>query len=165
MKKSANLTSFIVLILVLTATICLVYGSTIETFMVGRNGDVETWSIQLQTEQTAKGAFNVSGGSRTEMYFWIRDPAGAVIIDSGRVVDQANFEFTAVNEGEYILNFENKGIYSRTISLEYEVFTPSVLAIPSKILGVDSIVFVSIIVIIGIAFVVIAVAVYKRRKS
>jgi hypothetical protein len=153
------------LILIGVALLPLANASTVEQFSVGRDGKVVTKSIQLQTRQTVKGAFNISGGSSTEMYFWVRDSTGVVIIDSGRVVDQANFEFTATEDGEYILNFENRGIHSRAISLEYDVFSPSIVDIPSQILGVDSRLFVGLIVTIGVVLVGIAFAVWRKRRN
>ena len=91
----------------------LVNASTVESIYVRDDGEIETITINLQAKQKVIGAFNISGSREDIVDFWVRDPAGAIILDSGTVVDGANFTFTANSDGEYTLNFQNNGDYTK----------------------------------------------------
>ena len=127
-------------------------------------GKLETMSVYLQTQQKFRGSFNVSGGREHIIDFWVRDPNGAIILNSGTVAEQINFEFTASRNGEYILNFENNdNSYSKFISLEFEIesgFLPNLLDQDTFLLWV-----IIIALAIGLVLMGLGIVFLLRRKN
>lgn len=109
------------IIILLVSMFSLVNASTVESIFVRDDGEIETITMTLQANQKVIGAFNISGAREDIVDFWVRDPAGAIILDSGTVVDGENFTFTANSDGEYTLSFQNNGDYTKYIDLEYDI--------------------------------------------
>lgn len=161
MRKVIILDSIIVffaLTIVFASMFSLVNASTIEHVLV-RSGQQETLTINLQPKQTVTGSFNISGVGRDDMVdFWVRDPNGAIILNSGTVADGENFTFTASSDGEYVLNFQNNVEYNKNVDLEYSVSSP-------PILGFDPVVFSVIVIAIGIVLAIVGFAVYRNHAK
>jgi len=121
-------------------------------------GDTRTMTIDLQGGQKVSGSFNITGLGH-QVKFWIRDPTGAIILDSGTVISPMNFEFTAGKGGTYVLNFDNtywdnyKHVY-----LGYDVSA-------TPILGLDPMVFIGVVLVIGIVLAILAFALYRRSHT
>ncbi len=150
MNKTIGLL-LIVLVLTLTPMFSLVNASTIGNLLI-KSGQQETLTITLQPMQTVTGNFNVTGlGSAlapNTIDFWVRDPKGAIILNSGTVLDGENFTFTASSEGEYILNFQNNAGYRMYIVYEYSTRSTSIpemtpLALAIALITVSSIILLS----------------------
>jgi hypothetical protein len=115
-------------------------------------------TIDLQDGQRVSGSFNITGSGH-QVKFWIRDPTGAIILDSGTVISPVNFEFTASKGGTYVLNFDNsEWSYAKHVYLGYDVSAPPVL-------GLDPMVFIGVIVVIGIVLAILAFAFYRRSHT
>jgi hypothetical protein len=109
------------IIILLVSMFSLVNASTVESIYVRDDGEIGTITINLQANQKAIGAFNITGAREDIVDFWVRDPEGVIILDSGTIVNGANFTFTANSDGEYTLNFQNNGDYTKYINLEYDI--------------------------------------------
>lgn len=118
MKKAIIATSIMVL---LVSMFSLVNASTVESIYVRDDGEIGTITINLQANQKAIGTFNITGAREDIVDFWVRDPEGVIILDSGTIVNGANFTFAANSDGEYTLNFQNNGDYTKYISLKYDI--------------------------------------------
>lgn len=164
--KSILTVTLLASMIIFASMFSLTNASTVEHVSV-RSGEQETITINLQAKQTVTGSFNVSGSGRDDVIdFWVRDPNGVIILDSGTVADGENFTFTADNNGEYILNFENNVEYNKHIDLEYDVSSPSIIdVIPTQILGVDPIVFSVLVIAIGAVLAILAFAFYRRSHA
>lgn len=175
MKKSIKIiliVTFLASMMIFASILSLTNASTVKHVSLSvRDGEIGTITINLQAKQTVTGAFNVTEIHRDmSIDFWVRDPNGAIILNSGTVVRGENFTFTATNEGEYVLNFDNRHYdYFKTVELEFSVSSPSIIDLPTQILGVDPLVFISIAIAIGAVVAIVGVAVYrthaKRRTS
>ena len=140
----------------------LANASTLETIFVPDDGEIETLTIHLQANQKLNGAFNVTGRIPRVIDFWVRDPNGAVILESGTVAEGENFTFTANNSGGYVLNFQNFDDYSKTISLEYNIES-EFLPMPNQ----DNLLLWIIIIalLIGLGLMGSVIAFLLRRKN
>ena len=154
--KTTLIITFLTSMMIFASTLSLVNASTVEHIFV-RSGQQETLTINLQAKQTVTGSFNVSGAGRDDMVdFWVRDPNGAIILNSGTVSNGADFTFTASSDGEYVLNFQNNVEYNKSIDLKYSVSSP-------PILGFDPIVFSGIAIAVGVVLAIVGFTVYKNR--
>jgi hypothetical protein len=153
------------IVLIFAPMFSLVNASTVGNLLI-ESGQQETLTINLQAKQIVTGSFNVTGlGSAlapNAIDFWVIDPNGAMILNSGTVLDGENFTFTASSEGEYILNFQNNAGYRMYVVYEYsEGSTP----IPEF----DPLVFSGWVIIIVAVSAIIGFVVYgtyaKRRAT
>lgn len=118
-------------------------------------GGTRAMTIDLQGGQKVSGSFNITGPGH-QVKFWIRDPTGAIILDSGTVISPMNFEFTASKGGTYVLNFDNSEWSNyKHVYLGYDVSAPPVL-------GLDPIVFMGVVLVVGIVLAILAFAFYRR---
>lgn len=146
---------FFLLAIVFASMFSLVNASTVEHIHV-RSGEQMTLTINLQARQTVTGSFNVSGTGRDDMVdFWVRDPHGAIILNSGTVTNGENFTLTASSDGEYVLNFQNNVVNNKNVDLEYSVSSP-------PILGFDPIVFSGMVIAIVVILAIVGFAVHRN---
>ncbi len=113
-------------------------------------GGVETATINCQANEVVSGSFNISSGSATDdaIIFSVRDPVGAIILNSGTVVGGENFSFTTDYDGTYTLTFDNSiGSYTKHIQLEYNVSSPTVPEMTPLSLAIALIAISSVFVI------------------
>jgi len=158
-NKIVELT-LIVIVLASVPLFALANASSIEQTHVN-SGAISTIALNLQSKQRVTGSFNISSGNSRDknIDFSVRDPLGAIILDSGRVVRGENFSFTAENDGEYTLTFDNSFSGTRkNIQLEYDVSSP-------PILGFDPIVFSGIVIATGVVLAIIGFAVYRNQAK
>ena len=158
MKKTVAISLILV---ALGSMLSLVNASTVESILV-RDGEQETLTISLQANQKVVGAFNISGSREDLIDFWVRDPTGNIILDSGTVANGENFTFTANTDGKYILNFENNLSYNKYVDLEYDietVFLPDLLNQGSNLIWI-----IIGAVVIGLALIGVGIAVLLRRN-
>jgi hypothetical protein len=147
----------------LAMTILLsVHASTTDVFDVtaGNSGYVP---LTLNVGQYVSGSFSVTGDAFDQaIAFWVGDPKGTRIIDYGMVYSgEAEFNFTADQDGTYFLGFFNVPTQynvSKTVTVTYDVTSPEVS-------GPDY-VFISAVVavVLGLLLVFIFIA-YDRRRS
>lgn len=143
----------------------LTNASTVKIVSI-RAGEQETVFISLQAKQTVTGSFNVTGSGQDIIDFWVRNPKGEIILNSGTVADRGNFAFTADSDGEYALNFKNNIDYRKSVNLEYEVNSPSIIDVISpQNMGVDPLVFAGLIIAVGAVLAIMGFAFYRRSHA
>jgi hypothetical protein len=149
--------AFFALLMVFAPMLSLVNASTVEHISV-RSGQQKTLTINLSAKQTVFGSFNITGAGPDVIDFWVRDPDGAIILDSGTVSEGEGFLFTADSEGEYTLNFQNNIEYNKGIDLEYSVgLSPN--------LGFDPLVIIGIIIVGGAVLVIVYFALLRSQSK
>lgn len=148
---------FFTLAMVFAQMFSLVNASTLEHVSV-RSGQQGTLTINLQAMQTVTGSFNVSGGTPRMIDFWVRDPDGVIILNSGTVSNSESFSFTASSNGEYILNFQNNVQSTKTIYLEYSVSPPPILEF-------DPLVSSDIVIAMGVVLAIVGFAFYRKSHA
>ena len=153
--------AIILIIMVLGSMLSMVNASTVESILV-RDGKQETLTISLQANQKIVGEFNISGSREDLIDFWVRDPTGNIILDSGTVANGENFTFTANIDGEYTLNFENNLSYNKYIDLKYDIET---IFLPDLLNQGSNLIWIIIgAVVIGLALIGVGIAVLLRRN-
>lgn len=155
MKKSQVISTL--MILVLAAMVPLANATDYwDTYIPA--GGARAVTIDLQGGQKVSGSFNITGPGH-QVKFWIRDPTGAIILDSGTVISPMNFEFTASTGGTYVLNFDNSEWSNyKHVYLGYDVSTPPVL-------GLDPMVLIGVALVIGIVLAILGFAFYRRSHT
>jgi hypothetical protein len=133
---------------------------TVEHILVPSN-QLETLTINLLAPQTVTGSVNISETEQNSTIdFWVRNPNGATILDAETAANGENFTFTAVSDGEYVLNFKNHLAYNENVDVEYSVSTP-----PVRILGLDPINFIGIIIEIAAVLAIAGFVVYRTHAK
>ncbi len=162
MKNRTSILVLISLTVILGSSFAFVNASTTRTVVIGL-GKQQSVTINLQEKEIVTGSFNISNSR--EIDFWVRDPSGNIIVNSGTVVGNGNFEFTATNQGNYVLNFKNNdNTRSRTVYLEYSVNYPPIIQQPPEILRTDQIA-IAIVLSLAVIVVIIGVITYKQRAK
>jgi hypothetical protein len=162
LKVSMRTFAFLAIILIFNLGFSLANASTTKSFSV-RVGNQATVVINLQSGQAVAGSFNITGAGTDDIVsFWVRNPMGETILDSGAVANGENFTFAADINGEYVLNFENNAAYNKHIDLVYDVTSSSII----QGWGVDPIVFIVLAIVMGVVVVaVIGVAIYRSSQA
>lgn len=151
----------LLLITLLTLTLSMVHASTFEHITV-RSEEQESLTVILQANQMVEGNFNISGAEGHNINFWVRNPSGSIILDSGTVVDEGSFSFTADTSGGYVLNFENTHWrYNRGIDIEYDVSSLG----STSVLKVDLLAVICIVLLISLIVLIIAFAIFYQRTK
>lgn len=165
MKKEINLKkliSVILICLVCSSMFSMVKATTVENILV-RDGEQETLTITLQANQKVIGEFNITGSREDLIDFWVRDPNGNIVLDSGTVANGENFTFTANTDGEYVLNFKNNLSYNKYIDLEYDIesgFLPNFPNLSNELIWI-----ILGAVIIGLVLIGVGIFIVFRRKK
>jgi ribosomal protein L40E len=145
-------------LLICVITFATVYASEVQTVTIDPLSQT-TLTFNLNEGQKFSGSLSITGGSDNDINFWITDPFGNRIVDSGRVSGGRSFEFTTIGDGAYTLHFDNTlWLTTKTLTLTYEVTaqeTPDT-SIPTIILG---------LVILTVVLSAVAVAYYAIKMS
>jgi hypothetical protein len=119
-----------------------------------------TSTVSLNQGDQVTGNINVSSVLNSNINFNITDPDGKTLEgQSYKGVTQTSFDFTAKTGGTYTFVFENPGLLSRSVSLDYTV-KPAALGIPQSMLPLLIAIIATIIVVV-----VVVVLLAKRKKS
>jgi len=153
------------IMVLLVSMFSLVKASTVESIYVRDDGEIGTITINLQANQKAIGAFNITGAREDIVNFWVRDPEGVIILDSGTIVNGANFTFTANSDGEYTLNFQNNGDYTKYISLEYNIESGFLPNLPTPTDGLIWIVLGAVIIVLVLVGIGVYVLFRRNRNK
>jgi hypothetical protein len=155
LKNRTAILVLISLIDILGSSFALVNASTTQTVIIGL-GKQQSVTINLQEKEIVTGSFNISASRAS----------GNIIVNSGTVVGRGDFEFSATNQGDYVLNFKNNdNTRSRVVYLEYSVNYPSIVPQqPFEILGTDQLAIV-IVLSIAVIVVIIGVTAYKQQAK
>ena len=148
MNKTIGL--LIVLVLIIIPIFPTANAITVDVHYANA-GQVETATIDLQANQRVTGSFNISSGTTFDdaIVFSVRDPVGAIILNSGTVVAGENFSFTTGYIGTYTLTFDNSlGTARKHIQLEYDVNSSAVPEISPLVLVIALITLSSVIIIV-----------------
>lgn len=113
------------------------------------------------------GSFTVSGGSANDIDFYVIDPNGEVILDLGRVRQQATFQFTTGSTGPYTLRFDNgfSWFSPKTVTLSFEVDGETPEPIIPRNVQISAVVEAAIIISLVLASVVAAILLKHARKT
>ena len=97
------------------------FSEKVETVVVPAGG-IRSVIINLTVGEKFVGSFTVSGGIGNDIKFWISNPLGKGITLLQDVTGGKSFSFTAEQDGEYTLNFDNSfaETSSKKITLTYE---------------------------------------------
>ena len=151
--------TFFASMIIFASMFSLVNALTVEHIYFRGGVEQKALTINLQARQTVIGSFNISGYRQNDMVdFWVRDPLGTIILNSGTVSHGENFTFTASSDGEYVLNFQCNVGTRTTVDLEYSVGS-------SPILGIDPVVFSGIAIAIGVVLAIVGFGVYRNRAK
>ena len=156
-EKAIQIKVITAIVLLLSITISYVSATETEVLMVGPYTE-RILIISLDENCKFVGSLSISGGDN-DINFWVTNPTGNAIVNLGRVSQEATFEFTAQQTGDYTLHFDNSfSLQSpKTVSLSYEVTSPSIFNNPIFIL------LIAIIVIIVMAVSVLYIKKQKRK--
>lgn len=118
--------------------------------------------MNLDQGDTVTGSISVSGGLGDAIDFWVTDPAGAQVLDFGRVSGGTEFSFSADRSGAYSLHFENgfSSTSSKTVTVTY---TLEKRVAPGLGIGPSDSSFIVFVVIVVVIVVVVAMAVAMLR--
>lgn len=145
------------LLIILLLSIETISAEDIEIISVTAGGK-STFIIDLEDGQKFWSTISINGGSENDIDFFVQNPKGITIIDLGRISQGDSFEFTAEENGSYVLNFEND---FSTISSKVITLTFKTSLIP--IAGIDPILLLAIIVVVIILLIL--VIVYERSRK
>lgn len=155
MKKSQVISALMILVLAVTVSLANATDYW-DTYIPA--GGTRAMTIDFQGGQKVSGSFNITGPGH-QVKFWIRDPTGAIILDSGTVISPMNFEFTASKGGTYVLNFDNSEWNNyKHVYLSYDVSA-------TPVLGLDPIFFMGVVLVVGIVLAILAFAFYRRSHT
>jgi hypothetical protein len=144
------------MIFILVTVSSLANAATVEDTYVDPNSTA-TITINLQSGQRVSGSFDVLGGANMGVGFWVRDPAGTIILNPGTVYHVGSFAFTAANDGAYVLSFGNSFSSGRRyVHVAYDVGSP-------PLFGIDPVVFMVMILVVGTVLAILGFAFYRRR--
>jgi hypothetical protein len=149
------------IIILLSVVAFSVKASSVETVQVGALSE-EMVTFNLSGGQKFTGSLSISGGGN-DIDFWVTDPQGTRILDSGRVTQGKTFEFTAQASGAYTLHFGNTFSWftGKTVYLTYDVGLPTVSGIDvGLLLTIIGVVLILLLVIVGLA-----ISVHRRGKT
>lgn len=119
--------------------------------------------FNLSSGQKFTGSLAISGGSGNDIDFWVTDPQGTKIFDSGRVSQGKTFDFTAQSSGAYTFHFGNTFSWfsSKTVNLTYDVGLPTIGGVDLGTL----LIIIGVVVILLIVIVALAVALHHRKRT
>jgi hypothetical protein len=150
------------LVLCFAVAFAIVNASNVEVIQVDALTE-KTLTFNLNSGQKFTGSLAVSGGSGNDIDFWVTDPQGTKIVDSGRVSQGKTFQFTAQASGAYALHFSNgfSLLSSKTVNLTYDIGLPSVFGFDIGQL----LIIIGVVVILLIVIVALAVALHRRKRT
>ena len=154
MQKRATI---VLLILLLAVMFSLASAANVESTYVAPEGQ-SSISGNFHSGEKVSGSFNVTGGTNKNwgIDFWVRDPTGTIVLNSGRVVHGENFTFTADHDGEYTFNFGNSfASVGKRVWLMYDVSPP-------PIIGLDPTIFLAAVLVAATVLASLAFIFYRR---
>jgi len=154
--KKPLLVSAMVAVLCMTIAVSFAYATQIETMTVNA-GEEGIFTINLNEGDKFSGSISVSGGSGNDIDFWVTDPNGNTIVNSGRVSQGRTFDFTAQKNGAYSLHFDNgfSVFSSKFVSLSYDIEIEN---------PISSLLLIFVAVLIGLMLIGIGIFVLLRRQ-
>ena len=154
MKKHFQIFLLIILLLIIE----MVNAEEMELISVSAGGK-STFTVNLEDGQKFWGTISIDGENENDIDFYVQNPEGVMILDLGRVSQGDSFEFTAEENGAYILNFENDFSLtgSKVITLTFKLsLTP--------IAGVDPVLLLAVIVVVVIILLILLMFYRRSRK-
>ena len=163
-NRKPLLVSAMVTVLCIAILTSIVYATQTESTTVNA-GEQKILTFNLSEGDKFSGSLSISGGSGNDVNFWVTDPNGNTIINSGRVSQGRTFDFTAEKNGAYALHFDNSfSIFSsKFVSLSYDVERE---IIPS--LTTDSLIWIILVVVIIGVLALIGLGIYvaiRRNRN
>ena len=158
--KKPLLVSAMVAVLCMTIMSSIVYATQTESTTVNA-GEQKILTFNLSEGDKFSGALSISGGSGNDVDFWVTDPNGNTIVNSGRVSSGRTFDFTCTKNGAYALHFDNSfSIFSsKFVSLSYDVERQ---IIPS--LTTNSVIWIVLVVVIIGVLALIGLGIYLSLR-
>ena len=148
----------IFLLIVLLLSVEIVNAEEMELISVSAGGR-STFSVNLEVGQKFWGTISIDGENENDIDFYVQNPERVKILDLGRVSQGDSFEFTAQENGAYILNFENDFSItgSKVITLTYKFsLTP--------IAGIDPVLLLAVLFAVVI-FLLVTFIFYRHSKK
>ena len=159
MKTARLLTGFLLIafIVIMLFSLPATGAATVETFTVS---PLSTTSIKvnIQNGTELNGSISTNGDIR----FFINGPQGKPISDLGIASTSAKFTFTAPEDGNYSLNFENGRLTPTDVSLVFDAQSEITSIAGSQTIPAYVLVIAATA---GCLVVVTILALFPRRKS
>ncbi len=155
-ERAVQIKVITAIVLLLSITILYVSASETEVLTVGPYTE-RILIINLDENCQFVGSLSISGGD-DDINFWVTNPTGDTIVNLSRVSQEATFEFTAQQTGDYTLHFDNSFSFqsSKTVTLSYDATKPSLFNNP---------IFILLIAIIAIIVIVVVLVRYVKRQK
>jgi len=113
--------------------------------------------FNLKKDDRFRGSLSISGGVGNDINFWVTDPAGATVLNLGKVSRGREFGFQVSRSGGYTLHLDNSFslFHAKVVTLTYDVdraimpeSSTVALLIIGLVLAVVSIITVAVIAVV-----------------
>ncbi len=152
--QKQNVLSALIALLVLSFALSAVCSQTINV----PSGNPTTTTLSLNKGDYVSGSIVVTGGITSDVNFYITDPDGNNVISYSQVT-QTSFSFSAQTTGTYTLFFQNLGLLTKNVTLDYNI-KASIIGLPQDTF-IISLVASILAVIIAVSIIILAI----RRKK
>jgi hypothetical protein len=127
------------------------------------NNAARILTFDLQTGQIVTGSYTVTDGETNTQFntgFSIYDPDGAPLTTGSytREPNHGSFMFTATITGQYYLSIPINDLFIHRINYQY--------SITNHILGIDTVVLIGLVIIIGVVsgLIIAFISLYRAKK-
>ncbi len=157
MRKQITISSLTIL-LILSFAAPVLCSQTITVPL----GEPTTTNISLNQGDYISGSIVVTGGLNSNINFYITDPDSNNVASYSQVI-QTSFSFTAQTTGTYTLHFQNLGLLSRNVTVDYNIKS-SVIGLPQDTF-IILVVAIILTIIIVISIIILAIRRSKATQS
>jgi maltose-binding protein MalE len=157
-NKKIVLTLLLTVLMLLSLTVSLASATTTETFTVNPPSTTQ-FTFNLPKDTTFNASILTSGTIRV----WVTNSGVSQIVNLGLVDQTANLEFTASQDGNYSVNFENDLPNAVQVTFSYDT-NPQVSGTDSTLIPLSYLPVFIAIVVLGSIFLLFLVR-RKNRKA
>lgn len=165
--KKSLLVFAMVTILCMVILTSIAYATQTESTTVNA-GEQRIMTFNLNEGDKFSGSLSITGGGGNDVDFWVTDPNGNTIVNSGRVSQGRTFDFTAQRNGAYSLHLDNGfSIFSsKYVSVSYDIQRESIPIAPNVTIPVDTVFYLilAVVAIVILAFIGLGISVIMRRN-
>ena len=157
MKKTTLLTELLTILLVISLVVFPVFATTTKSFTIPQ---LSTTFFTLTLPQGTKMNGSITPDSNVR--FFINNPQENEIVNLGIINMTTTFAFTATQDGNYTLSFENGQLNSITVSFSYDT-QPEIPSNTSSFSFSELVTIISIVAIIAIL--TLSLVLRRQRKK
>lgn len=148
------LTSILLALLIISSSSLAICSQTISVPL----GEPTTFTLTLNQNDYVSGSIVVTGGLTSDVNFYITDPGSNNVVSYSQIT-QTSFSFSAETTGVYTLFFQNTGLLTKNVTLDYNV-KASILGLPQ-----DTFIILVVAAILAVIIVVSIVILAIRRSK